>query len=459
MKTENNIIIEPARETPVYKETDVLVVGGGPAGIMAALAAAESGRRVVLAESRSHVGGNLTLGLPILGFLSQKKELIIKGLPQKLMERLKAKGAASDHQPCPLHVSLTIVDPEVIKTEAMAMLLEAGVEILLHTMFADAIVEDGKIKGCIFQGKGRREAILAGQVVDCTGDGDVAFQAGAPCEKGDAGGGMQPPTLMFRLDNVDTDKLRKSIAGQPGVYQMDFIPPDYFGQNSRFITVGLRNLIEKARADGVKVPTDRTIIITGIRKGEAWINMTRVKEIDGSDSHSLTDGEIIARQQIDGIVKYLTGYVPGFENAWFSMTSPFLGIRESRRVVGQYMLNRDDLLSCGKFADAVAVGSYPIDIHRPNDNDCTLEWCGDCYDIPYRSLVPQKIENLLIAGRCIGTTHEAMAATRVMSTCMAIGEAAGRAAAMCAADGITPAALDVKKLREALRASGAYLRS
>jgi hypothetical protein len=459
MKPENNIIIEPSRETPVCKKADVLVVGGGPAGIMAALAAAESGRRVALVESRGHVGGNLTLGLPILGFLSQKKELIIKGLPQKFMGRLKARGAASDHQPCPLHVSLTIVDPEIIKTEALNMLLEAGVEILLHTMFADAIVEDGKIKGCIFQGKGRREAILAGQVVDCTGDGDVAFQAGAPCEKGGADGGMQPPTLMFRLDNVDTDKLRKSIAGQPDMYQMDFIPPDYFGRNSRFITVGLRNLIKKARAGGVEIPTDRTIIITGIRKGEAWINMTRVREIDGSDSHSLTDGEIIARRQIDGIIKYLTGYVPGFENAWLSMTPPFLGIRESRRVTGQYMLNRDDILGCRRFDDAIAVGSYPIDIHRPDDNGCTLEWCGDCYDIPYRSLVPRKMENLLIAGRCIGVTHEAMAATRVMSTCMAIGEAAGRAAALCAAAGITPSALDVNKLREALRANGAYLRS
>ncbi len=459
MKNANNTITEPARETPIYKETDVLVVGGGPAGIMAALAAAESGVKVTLVEGRSHVGGNLTIGLPILGFLSQKKELIIKGLPQKLMDRMKALDAASDHQACPLHVSLTIIDPEMVKTVALDMLLQAGVDVQFYSMFADAIVEDDVIKGCIFQCKGRREAILARRVIDCTGDADVTFQAGAPCEKGDANGGMQPPTLMFRIDNVDTDKLRQSIAGEPGDYQMDFIPPDYFGKNSRFITVGLRNLIQKARADGIPVPTDRTIIITGIRRGEAWINMTRVKDIDGSDSHSLTQGEITARKQIEGIAKYLINYVPGFENAWFSMTAPFLGIRETRRVTGRYMLNRDDLLSCRKFDDAVAVGSYPIDIHRPNDNDCTLEWCGDCYDIPYGSLLPQKIGNLLVAGRCIGTTHEAMAGTRVMSTCMAIGEAAGRAAALSVTDGVAPASLDVAKLRATLRASGAYLRS
>ena len=169
-------------------------------------------------------------------------------------------------------------------------------------------------------------------------------------------------------------------------------------------------------------------------------------------------GEIESRRQIKDIQRYLVEYVPGFEKAQFSKTAPFLGIRETRRIVGQYVLNRDDLLSCRKFDDAVAVGSYPIDIHRPNDNGCTLEWCGDCYDIPYRSLLPQRVENLLVAGRCISTTHEAMAAIRVMSTCMAMGEAAGRAAAMAVKNGVPPSAVQVSKLREELRAHGAYLR-
>ena len=459
VKINSGTLTEPSRETPVYKEVDVLVVGGGPAGIMAALGAAEKGLRVMLVENNAFVGGNLAIGLPILGFLSQKGEPIIKGLPQKLIDRLKALGAASEHQRCPLHVSITIIDPEVVKTTALEMLLEAGVEVLFRSMFSDAIVENGTIRGCIFQEKGRREAVLAKQVIDCTGDGDVAFSAGVPTEKGDSQGGMQPPTLMFRLDNVDTDKLRRHIADEPDNYQMDFIPPEYFGKNSRFITVGLRNLIEKARADGISIPTDRTIIITGIRKGEAWINMTRVKETDGSDSHSLTRAEIIARQQIAGINHYLKHYVPGFEDSRLSLVSPFIGIRESRRVVAKYMLNRDDVLACRHFEDAIAVGSYPIDIHRPSDNDCTLEWCGDCYDIPYRSLVPQNVENLLIAGRCIGVTHEAMASTRVMSTCMALGEAAGRAAAQCILEGTSPSSLDVQKLRQTLRDRGAYLRS
>lgn len=458
MKSET-FIQEPSRSTPVVEESDVLVVGGGPAGITAACAAAQSGVRVVLIENKSFLGGNLAIGLPILGFLSQKQQPIIKGLAQELIDRLKARDAASEHQACPLHVSLTIIDPELVKTVALEMLLESSVKVYLYSMFADPILDGNRIKGCIVQAKGRREAFLAKEVIDCTGDADVAFQAGVPCEKGDTiSGGMQPPTLMFRMDGVDIDKLRNAIASQPGVYQMDTIPQEYFGKHRRFITVGLRNLIDRARAEGIPVPTDRTIIITGIKPDEAWINMTRVKDIDGSDAHSLTQGEMTARKQIDVLVRYLLGYVPGFETARLSVVAPFLGIRESRRIVGKYVLNREDLLNCRTFEDAIAVGSYPIDIHHPGDNDCTMEWCGDCYDIPYRSLVPLKIDNLLVAGRAISTTHEAMAATRVMSTCMAVGEAAGCAAAIACKKSVSPADIDVNELRAVLKQRNVYLR-
>lgn len=451
-------LVEPSREVPVTSHTDVLVVGGGPSGITAALAAAESGLKVSLVESRSFVGGNMTIGLPVLGFLSQKKEQIIQGIPEKLIARLKAKNGASEHRACPLHMSLTLVEPEAVKTEALEMLLEAGVDVTLHSMFADVIMDGDRIKGLIFQSKSGREAVTADIVIDCTGDADVSFRAGAPCEKGDDKGGMQPPTLMFCLAGVDTDKLRMSIAEQPRTYLTDFIPNDYFGQNHQFIVVGLRELIAKAAEDGVVIPNERTIIITGLREGEVWINMTRVKGVDATNVHSLTNGEVEARQQIKTIITYLTGYVPGFEKAYFTKTAPFLGIRETRRVVGEYMLDRDDILGCRKFEDAITVASYPIDIHRPNDNGCTLEWCGDCYDIPYRCLVPKKITNLLVAGRCISATHEAMASTRVMATCMALGEAAGRAAAIAVQDKVQPKDVDTNKLRKQLRDTGAYLR-
>ncbi len=461
-------IQEPARAIPVRGRYDVLVVGAGPSGFIAAIAAAQDGLRVAVVEGRSFVGGNLTIGLPILGFLGQKQNQIIKGLPQKFIDRLKVRKGASEHRPCPLHMGITLVEPEAVKTVALEMLMEAGVEVLLYTHFAGVIMAESgngkvpareEIRGIITESKSGREALLAKILIDCTGDADVAAGAGVPCEKGNAHGGMQPPTLMFCLSGVDTDKLRLSISNEPRTYLTDFIPAEYFGQNHQFIVVGLRELVNRARAEkGLQIPNERTIIITGLRRGDAWINMTRVKGVDGTDARSLTMGEIESRRQIDVIVAYLKAYVPGFENSHFSKTAPFLGIRESRRIVGEYVLNQEDVLGCRRFDDAIAVASYPIDIHRPGDEGCTLQWCGDCYDIPYRCLVPQGVENLLVAGRSISTTHEAMGAIRVMSTCMAMGEAAGRAARMALRSGTTPQAVDVGALRRELLAQGAYLR-
>ncbi len=451
-------IREAARATPVRGEADVLVAGAGPAGIMAALAAAEDGLNVALVERHGFVGGNLTTGLPLLGFLSQKGQPIIAGLPQKFIDRLASVNAASEHRRCPLHVSLTLVDPEAVKSVAMAMLTERGVDITLHSLVA-GVVQDGEVlKGLVMEGKSGREALLAKVIIDCSGDGDVAFRSGVPCEKGDAQGGLQPPTLMFCLAGVDTEKLRLSICNEPGRYVPDFIPNEYFGRNRKFIVVGLREQINQARQDGISIPTERTILITGLREGEVWVNMTRVKGVDSTDTRSLSQGEIEARRQIRDIHRYLVSYVPGFERASLTRTAPFLGIRESRRIAGQYVMTKEDVLSCRRFDDAIAVASYPIDIHRPNDDDCTLEWCGDCYDIPYRSLVPRGVRNLLVAGRCISATHEAIAAIRVMPTCMAMGEAAGRAASLAVRRGVAPAEIDVGELQADLLARGVFLR-
>ena len=459
-KMENEImgITEPEKRLPVRMSVDVLVVGGGPSGIIAAQAAADDGLGVCLIESRSFLGGNLTIGLPILGFLGQKGNQIITGLPQKFIDRLTAQDAASEHRPCPLHMSITLVEPEAVKSVAFEMLKENGVEVLLYTYCAGVIKDENRLKGIIIESKAGREIILAKVIIDCTGDADVAFRSGVPCEQGDENGGVQPPTLMFSLGNVDTEKLRFSIAEEPRTYLTDFIPNEYYGQNHQFIVVGLRSIIQKAKDDGLSLPTDRTIVITGLRKGEVWINMTRVNGVDGTDPVSLTNGEFIARQQIGDICKYLINYVPGFENAYILRTAPFLGIRETRRIVGKYVMNRADILSCARFEDSIAVASYPLDIHHSVGGGCTLEWSGDCYDIPYRSLVPLKVENLLVAGRSISTTHEAMSAIRVMAPCMAMGEAAGRAAKMAIRDGVTPSAVSVEKLRKELLSKGVYLR-
>lgn len=450
-------IHEPARETPVRMEVDVLVVGGGPAGIIAAQAAASDGLQVALIDNRSFVGGNMTIGLPILGFLGQKGNQIIKGLPQKFIDRLKEVDAASEHRPCPLHMSLTLVEPEAVKNIGLKVLEEAGVKVLLYVFAAGVVMDGDELKGVIIESKSGREVILAKTIVDCSGDADVAFKAGVECEQGNDDGGAQPPTLMFCMGGVDTEKLRMSIAEEPRTYLTDFIPAEYFGQNNQFIVVGLRSVMQKAREAGYELPVERTILITGLREGEVWVNMSRINGVDGTNPESLTFGEMEGRRQVEEIQRYLVEFVPGFEEARFTKMAPFLGIRETRRIVGNYVMTAEDILGCRRFDDAVAVASYPLDIHHPEGGGCTLTWCGDSYDIPYRSLVPRKIKNLLVAGRSISTTHEAMSAIRVMAPCMAMGEAAGRAAKIAVRKGITPADVDVNELRAELVEAGAYL--
>ncbi len=448
-------IHEPAREIPVRAEVDVLVVGGGPSGIIAAEAAAGNGLKVMLVESRGFLGGNLTIGLPILGFLNINEKQIIKGLPQDLISRLTARGGSSEHKPCKNHMSMTMINSEMVKDIALEIMEEKGVEVLMYAFLAGAITDGRELKGVIIESKAGREAILAKAVIDCTGDGDVAFKAGVKMNKGDENGGMQPPTLMYNMRGVEVQKLRDAIQ-DPSVFDMDVMPPSQF-VDGMFITVGLRNQILKAQEEGINVPVARTILITGLNDDEIWVNMTRVSGVDSTKPESYTYGEITARKQLQEVTKYLKKYVPGFENAWVDKVAPFMGIRESRVMEGRYVLTAQDIIECRRFDDAIAVAAYPVDIHHAKGGDCTMYFCPEDYDIPYRSLLPNEYDNLLVAGRCSSMNHEAMASTRVMSTCMALGEAAGRAARIALVDGVQPADVNVDKLRAELRETGAYL--
>lgn len=450
-------IKEPAREIAVRAEVDVLVVGGGPSGIMAAEAAAkDKNLKVMLIESRGYLGGNLTIGLPILSFLGPKGNQVIRGAAQKFIDRLRAKNAAGEHKRCKNHMSLTIIDPEEVKTTAWEIMDEAGVNVLCYTFVSDSIVENGEVKGVIIESKAGREAILAKSVIDCTGDGDVAFRAGVECHKGDKEGGMQPPTLMYSMRGVEIQKLRDAICNEPQKYDMDVMPPEQF-RTGHFITVGLRGCIKEAQEAGLDIPVARTILITGLKEDEIWVNMTRVNGVDSTLPESYTKGEHDARKQMYVVAEYLRRFVPGFEKAWIETVAPFMGIRESRVIVGKYVMTAEDILQQKHFDDVIAVAGYPVDIHHAKGGDCTMLFCDDAYDIPYRVLVPEKIENLLVAGRCSSMNHEAMAATRVMSTCMALGEAAGTAARIALAAGVKPSQVDVAEVQKALLANGAYL--
>lgn len=450
-------IMEPARELKVRAEVDVLVVGGGPAGMMAAEAAAkDKSLKVMLIEQRGYMGGNLTIGLPILSYLGPKGNQVIKGGAQKFIDRMWAKNAASEHYPCKNHMSFTLVDPDQVKTVAWEMMDDAGVEVLLYVFVADTIVENGKVKGVIIESKAGREVILAKTVIDCTGDGDVAFRAGVECNKGDENGGMQPPTLMFLMRGVEVQKLRDAICNEPEKYDMDVMPTSQF-RKKKFITVGLRGRIAEAQQKGYNVPVSRTILITGLRDDEIWVNMTRVSGVDSTDPVSYTQGEHDARKQMYDVMAYLRDFVPGFESAWLERAAAFMGIRESRVIVGKYVMTAQDILEQKPFEDAIAVAGYPVDIHHAKGGDCTMLFCEDAYQIPYGVLVPQTIEGLLVAGRCSAMDHEAMAATRVMSTCMALGEAAGVAARIAIADGVEVSGVDVAKVQQALLDNGAFL--
>lgn len=450
-------ITEPSRQVPVRAEVDVLVVGGGPAGIIAAQsAAAKADAKVMLLESRGFLGGNLAIGLPILAFLGPKGNQIIKGYAQKFIDRLKQRGAAGEHKPCRLHMSLTIIDPEQAKKVAFEIMEEYGVDVLLYAFVVDTIVENGVVKGVIIESKAGREAVLAKTVIDCTGDADVAFRAGVECDKGDSEGGMQPPTLMFSMRGVDVQALRDAIVQQPEIYDMDRMPKEQFAQG-HFITVGLRGMLEKARQEGLEVPVSRTILITGLAEDEIWVNMTRVNGVDPTHPESYTYGEQTGHKQMQVVMDYLKGYVPGFQKAWLDRVAPFMGIRESRVIRGKYILTAEDILSQKKFDDVIAVAGYPVDIHHSKGGDCTMLFCEDAYDLPYRVLVPEKVGGLLVAGRCSSMNHEAMAATRVMSTCMALGEAAGTAARLALQQGVPVADVDVRKLQQELLENDVFL--
>lgn len=449
--------IEPSKELQVRAEVDVLVVGGGPAGLMAAqAAAADKNLKVMLIENRGYLGGNLTIGLPILSFLGPKGNQVIWGGAQKFIDRLRAKGAASEHKPCKLHISLTIIDPEVAKSTAFEMMEEAGVEVQLYTFASDAIVENGAVKGVIIESKAGRQVIFAKTVIDCTGDADVAFRAGVECHKGDADGGMQPPTLMYSMRGVDVQALRDAIVNHPDIYDMDRMPKEQFAQG-KFITVGLRGQLQKAQQAGLPVAVSRTILITGLAEDEIWVNMTRMSGTDSTDPESYTRCEINAHKQIPVVTEYLRRFVPGFEHAWIDKVAPFTGIRESRVIVGRYVVTGDDIIARKKYDDPICMASYPLDIHHSTGGDCTMIYTDDAYQIPYRVLVPEKIEGLLVAGRCSSFTHEAMAATRVMSTCMALGEAAGVAARLSVASSIQPSMVDYGTLRAELLKNNVYL--
>jgi hypothetical protein len=442
---------------------DVLVIGGGNAGCAAAIAAARHGARTMLVERYGFLGGTATASMvgPWMTFHSGD-DRIVGGIAQEMVERLMQKGASPGHlaDSSDYVSTITPFDPEVHKALLFEMMSEAGVSLMLHAYVLEADVAGDTVTGARFATVGGPRTFLGRVVIDATADAVVAASAGVPTQQGDERGRVQPASLMFRLSHVDLNELAAYLREHPDQMRTSLKVEERTAPALTAVA-GLRELWERASEDGeVDIPRELVSFFISPYPDEVTVNMTRVVHIDPLDPEDLTRAEIEARLQVMQLVAFFRARVPGFEHARLAATGTQVGIRESRRIVGRYTLTAQDVLQARRFDDAVARSAYPIDIHNPSGSGTTTQRLapGESYEIPYRCLVPVNREQLLVAGRCISTTHEALASTRLTPTVMTLGQAAGTAAALACARGMHVGDVDVRELRAQLIADGVDLR-
>ncbi len=450
----------------VIPETDVLVVGGGVAGLGAALGAAEAGAKVTLVERYGFLGGNATAGM-VLTFASynissdlptraKPSEVtlfptdhgvgkpIIGGVLAKLVERLVKAGGA---YPPSLKTGFMVpFDAEVFKFEVLEMLDSAGVELLFHA-FASGVVSERAVNGVVFETKSGPLIAKAKVIVDCTGDGDIAALAGAPFEVGrDKDNLVQPISLLFLMEGFKLDKFKDYVRAHPAQWQG---------------VQGLSAILQEAASNGeLNIPRENILFFGTVHEGHVFVNSTRILNAVGTSVWDLTRAELEGRRQIAQLTSFFRRYVPGFEKAYVQQSGITACVRESRRIMGEYKLTAKDVLEAHKFNDVIALGSYPIDLHSPLGKGTILKKIklGEAYDIPLRCLVPLKVENLLVGGRCISGTHVANASYRTMPICVATGQAAGVCAAIAAKSSMTPRTVRAQDVQQELLRQGAILK-
>jgi len=431
----------------------------------AALGAAWAGADTIVTERYGFLGGNPTVSLvnPLMSWhTSQDRPALdadnLRLLPQDhgpgdpvvagavlhFVNRLLAAGGAV---PPSIETGYTVpFDPEIYKTVALETLDAAGARVLLHAFATGPVGPKGHPQGVVYEGKSGPFAIRAKVIVDGSGDADIAAGAGASFQVGRAEDGrVQPMTLMFRIADFDPDAF--------GAYVRDH-PDQWRGVH------GLWDLVRKATAAGdLTMPREDILFFATPHRRELSANCTRVTGALGTDPLDLSRAEIEARRQMGEIMAFLRKYVPGFADAYVVQAGVHIGVRETRRTVGDHVLTADDVLGAAKFDDAIARASYPVDIHNPTGRGTVLKKLppGEWYEIPYRCLLPVGVEGLLVAGRGISGTHEAHSSYRVTPTAMATGQAAGVAAALAARTGLSPRALSAGAVRQELRRQGAIL--
>ncbi|MCA1415135.1 FAD-dependent oxidoreductase [Bradyrhizobium sp. NBAIM20] len=440
-------IDEPARKVPLYGEYEVVVLGGGPAGIVAAAAAARAGRKTLLIERYGFLGGmgtaaGVTNFCGLHGNVHGEHRRLVQGLASELLGRIDRLNGLNAPHLILGKVFAQAYDTAAYKIAADQLLASHKVNMLFHALGASVVMADERrIDAMLIETKAGRQAVRAEIFIDCSGDGDLAVWAGAPFEIGDEHGHPLYPSMMLRLNGID---------------------PAEAGEAWRTIP----QLMEKAVAAGTHRFPRRSAIVRPQKSGIEWrVNFTQVARedghaINGIEPDDLTRGEIEGRKQALAAYEFLRSTVPGFEQSYIVDLPPQLGIRETRRIKGGYQLSGEDVLGCASFADSIGVNGWPIEAHVPGDVVFTFPPIPESRgynELPYRMLVPEGVDNLLVAGRCASMTHEGQSAARVSGACFAMGEAAGSAAALALSGNRIPREIPIEKLQETLKQQGAFI--
>ncbi|GGA60864.1 membrane protein [Pseudoclavibacter endophyticus] len=437
-------IHEPARDTPVIGEYDVVVIGGGPAGIMAATAAAREGRSTLLIEKYGFLGGAGTMG-GLATFCGMHARVwgvdvqSVHGYADELLERMvEMEGLNEPHLSVDNRIQALSYDISALKIAADELVLGAGAEVLFHTsVVAVTMLDDATIDAVVVESKSGRGAVRGRFFIDGSGDGDVAAWSGAPYERSER---LMYPSLMFRINGVH---------------------PDEAGPAWKTV----RQLMEAAEAAGTHSFPRKKPIVRPQRNPLEWrSNLTQLSNedgspVDGTDAAQLTRGELQGRQQVKDVFAFIKERTPGFQDSYIVDIAPSVGIRETRRIVGEYQLSEDDVLGCADFDDTIGVNGWPVEAHVEGDvvfRFAPVESRG-YNQLPYRMLVPKRVRNLLVAGRCASMTQGGQSSGRVTGPCWAMGQAAGTAAAIALEGDGTGRGVDVPELQRRLEAAGAYL--
>ncbi len=439
-------VAEGAQRTPLLAQTEVLVLGGGPAGIAAAASAAAAGREVLLVERYGFLGGmgtaaGVTNFCGLHGNVHGKMQRVVHGVADELLQRIDALGGLNAPHEIFGRTLAQAYDGAAYKCAADELLLGRGVKLLFHALAAGALMhEAGHIDALLVETRSGRRALGAQIFIDASGDGDLMAWAGAPWQQGDVMGDLLYPTLMFRVAGVDDGR-----AGEA------------------WREVGPR-MAEAQRAGRHRFARQGAILRPMKHAGEWRVNVTQIanaqgRAMDGTDALQLSAGEVEGRRQVREFFAFLRSEMPGFEQAYLLEIAPQVGIRETRRLVGQAVLTRDDVLGCADFDDSIGVNAWPLEQHVAGDVRWSwpAEGSRGFNQLPWRMLLPQGVPNLLVAGRCASMSAEAQSAARVSGGCFVMGEAAGLGAALALQGGCSVADIDVAVLQRRLQQQGAWL--